>query len=64
MAFDSSIALTTLVGDEFKRVICALSMATSLPLPMAIPMSASAKAGASLIPSPIMATLRPCCCKA
>ena len=34
----------------------ALSMATSVPAPMAMPMSARASAGASLMPSPTMAT--------
>ena len=34
----------------------ALSMATSVPLPIAMPTSASFRAGESLIPSPIMAT--------
>ncbi len=38
----------------------ALSMATSVPVPMAMPTWASARAGASLIPSPAMATIRPC----
>jgi len=34
----------------------ALSIATSVPVPMAIPTWACANAGASLIPSPAMAT--------
>jgi hypothetical protein len=37
----------------------ALSIATSVPLPMAMPTSAAASAGASLIPSPAIATMRP-----
>ena len=37
----------------------ALSMATSVPVPMAMPTSACARAGASLIPSPAIATRRP-----
>jgi hypothetical protein len=37
-------------------VIAALSMATSVPVPMAMPTVASASAGASLMPSPAMAT--------
>ena len=37
----------------------ALSIATSVPVPMAMPTSACASAGASLIPSPAIATLRP-----
>jgi hypothetical protein len=34
-------------------------MATSVPAPMAMPTSAAASAGASLTPSPAMATTRP-----
>jgi len=34
-------------------------MATSLPSPIAMPTSAAARAGASLTPSPTMATVRP-----
>ena len=45
---------------ELMRTTSALSRATSVPLPMAIPTSARARAGASLTPSPIMATRRPC----
>ena len=41
------------------RVICALLMATSVPVPIAIPTLAKASAGASLIPSPAMATTLP-----
>ena len=37
-------------------VMPALSMATSVPVPMAMPTVASASAGASLMPSPAMAT--------
>ena len=44
-------------------VILALSIATSVPVPMAIPMSACANAGASLIPSPAIATIFPSDCK-
>lgn len=40
-------------------VIPAVSMAMSVPVPMAMPTSAAAKAGASLIPSPSMPTTRP-----
>ena len=41
------------------RTTDAASIATSVPAPMAIPVSARVSAGASLIPSPTMATL-PC----
>src|SRR6202163_1071024 len=40
----------------------AVSMATSVPAPIAIPTSACASAGASFTPSPTMATLSPCAC--
>ena len=39
----------------------ALSIATSVPVPMAMPTSACASAGASLMPSPAIATMRPSC---
>src|SRR3972149_11179335 len=45
------------------RVTPALSMATSVPVPMAIPTWACASAGASLIPSPAMATMLPSPCR-
>ena len=37
-------------------------MATSVPVPMAMPTSACARAGASLMPSPTMATTFPSAC--
>ncbi|MNI52498.1 hypothetical protein D3C73_1072880 [compost metagenome] len=37
-------------------------MATSVPEPIAIPISALAKAGASFIPSPTIATFKPLFC--
>ena len=42
------------------RTTPALCMATSVPAPIAIPTFADASAGASLIPSPVMATDMPC----
>src|SRR5271155_3557648 len=45
--------------SPFTKVTSALSMATSVPVPIAIPTSASARAGASLMPSPAIATFRP-----
>ena len=38
----------------------ALSIATSVPVPIAMPTVAAASAGASLMPSPAIATTRPC----
>ena len=40
----------------------AACLETSLPLPMATPMSACFSAAASLTASPVMATMRPSCC--
>ena len=45
----------------FNNITSAESMATSLALLNAIPTVAFAKAGASLIPSPAIATTLPCC---
>ena len=39
------------------NVISLAAIATSVPVPMAIPTSACANAGASLIPSPTIATI-------
>jgi hypothetical protein len=50
--------------SPFTSVIWALFIATSVPVPMAIPTFARANAGASLMPSPAIATrvlaLQPC----
>ena len=51
------IAAGTSESWLFIRTISAASMAISVPAPMAIPISALVRAGASLIPSPTMATL-------
>ena len=45
--------------SPFTSVTPALSMATSVPVPMAMPTCAWASAGASLMPSPAIATNRP-----
>ena len=45
--------------SPFTRVMPALSMATSVPVPIAMPTSARASAGASLMPSPAIATTWP-----
>ena len=55
-------ALTMPCKSPFTRVIIALSIATSVPVPIAIPTSLLASAGASLIPSPAIATVLPCSC--
>ena len=52
-------ARTMPVRSPLSSVTPALSMATSVPVPMAMPTSAAASAGASLTPSPAMATTRP-----
>src|SRR5712691_1306366 len=46
-------------GSERISTTFAVSTATSVPAPIAIPTSAWARAGASLTPSPTIATLRP-----
>ena len=47
----------TSVSFEFIRTTSAESIATSVPAPIAIPVSALVSAGASLMPSPTIATL-------
>jgi len=49
--------------SPFTSVTWALLIATSVPVPIAIPTFARASAGASLIPSPAIATRRPSRCK-
>ena len=51
--------LGTSSGLFFTRMIPADSMATSVPLPMAMPTSARVRAGASFTPSPTIATRLP-----
>ena len=53
------MAATASSRSLFIRTMSADSMATSVPVPMAMPTSALARAGASLMPSPIMATFLP-----
>ena len=52
-------ARTTPEMSPLSSVMPALSSATSAPVPMAMPTSAAASAGASFTPSPAMATLAP-----
>lgn len=55
-------ARAILLGWSVWMMTSAVSMATSLPKPpMAIPTSLAARTGASLMPSPIKATLVPGC---
>ena len=60
VAFDNAIALGTPCRLPDISTTSAASIAMSVPVPMARPTSASAKAGASLIPSPTKATLPYC----
>ena len=53
----SRMAAGTSLRRLFISTTSAASMATSVPAPMAMPMSARVSAGASLMPSPTMATL-------
>ncbi|CEG10680.1 hypothetical protein BN961_04122 [Afipia felis] len=50
------------IKSPLRRVTPALSIATSVPVPMAMPTSAAARAGASFTPSPAIATTRPDFC--
>ena len=56
-------ATGTSSGSERISTMSAVSMATSVPAPIAIPTSAWASAGASFTPSPTIATRRPASCK-
>ncbi len=61
----SSTALTMLLKLSSVRIMSAVSLVTSVPaIPMAIPTSASFRAGASFAPSPVMATMCPCLLRA
>ena len=62
VAWLSCTAVTASVRSLFISTISADSMATSVPAPMAMPTSALVRAGASLMPSPIMATFLPPSC--
>jgi hypothetical protein len=56
----SSTPVTMLAKLSSRRTIWAASRATSVPVaPIAMPTSAARSAGASLTPSPVMATSRP-----
>src|SRR5436190_7325211 len=59
----SRIASTTARRSPETRVTSLASMATSVPVPIASPRSACASAGASLMPSPTMATTCPASCR-
>src|SRR5680860_161953 len=62
VARDRSIAVTSPERAPEIKVMSEDSMATSVPVPMAEPTSAWARAGASLMPSPTMPTTRPSSC--
>ncbi len=65
MARPSSTAATIDAKLSSIRIMSAASFETSVPLtPIATPMSAALSAGASLTPSPVMATTAPCRCSA
>ena len=59
VATDNRRARTRPSRSPVNSVTPALSIATSVPPPIAMPTSAAASAGASLTPSPTMATRRP-----
>ena len=62
VAADSARATAMPRRSPFTSVIWALFIATSVPVPIAMPTSALANAGASLMPSPAIATTRPSRC--
>ena len=58
-------ALTMVAKLSSARIMEAASLETSVPvMPMATPMSAALRAGASLTPSPVMETILPLRCQA
>ena len=59
VALLSLMAVTIPLRSPLIRVISAASIATSVPVPMAKPTSAVTSAGASLIPSPTIPTIKP-----
>ena len=59
VACDSARAVAMPRRSPLTSVTCALFIATSVPVPIAMPTSALASAGASLMPSPAIATTRP-----
>ena len=62
VATDSARAVAMPRRSPLTSVSCALFIATSVPVPIAMPTSARASAGASLMPSPAIATTRPSAC--
>ncbi|SKT83027.1 Uncharacterised protein [Mycobacteroides abscessus subsp. abscessus] len=52
----------SLVGSESRSTMLPASLAAEVPVFIATPTSACARAGASLVPSPVIATSRPACC--
>ncbi len=62
VAADKYSAFTTSVNWLFITTMSADSIATSVPVPMAVPILARANAGASLMPSPTIMTIRPSSC--
>ncbi len=60
----SSTAATITEKSSDNKTRSATSLATSVPEPRATPIFACFKAGASFIPSPVMATISPFLCQA
>ena len=61
----SRTALTMVLKSSLSRIMWAASLETSVPAtPIATPMSARFRAGASLTPSPVIATKWPLSCRA
>ncbi len=64
VAWLSALALAMPRRSPLTRTMRALFIATSVPVPIAMPTLAWASAGASLTPSPAIATIRPWSCSA
>jgi len=65
MTRPSRTASTIVAKLSSARIILAASFVTSVPVtPIAMPMSADFSAGASLTPSPVIATTLPSACSA
>src|SRR5579884_3705081 len=58
----TSTTSISLVGLESRSTMLAASLAACVPVFIATPTSACASAGASLVPSPVIATMRPPAC--
>ena len=63
VTLESSNISSSALRSSLTSTTSAESMATSVPLPMAMPTSACFNAGESFMPSPTIATFPPTCCR-